>query len=116
MNKNIIMVARLYDSFANDLHTILASEKITLNDPRIVDKIKLLGEIARTFSAVYQLESMRAKPTTKDGKDVKEALPLPEEKIIEDPALKKSQKGQQFKPNNTPNDLSGFRSPGGWVP
>lgn len=110
MNKNIIMLARLYDSTANDLQNALASEKISLNDSRIVEKVKWLGEIAKTLSVVYQLETMRAKNTNKDT-----SLSLPEEKFVEDPALKRAQK-DLFKANNTQNDLSSFRSPGGWKP
>lgn len=110
MNKNIVTLARLYDSTANDLQNALATNSITLNDLRIVDKVKWLGEIAKTLSLVYQIETMRAKSTNKESN-----LALPEEQIVEDPALKKAQKGQ-FKPNNTPTDLQQFNSPGGWTP
>jgi len=112
MNKNIAMLARLYDSTANDLYSALASEKITLTDPRIVDRVKWLGEVAKTLSLVYQIESMRAKTNNKDAN-----LALPDEQIVEDPAIKKAQKTQSvFNPNNTAVDLSKFRSPGGWTP
>lgn len=112
MNKNVSMLAKLYDSTSSDLLAALASERFTLNDPRIVDKVKLLGEIAKTLSLVYQIESMRAKSNNKDANII-----LPDEQIVEDPAIKRAQKAQpQFKPNNTTTDLSGFRSPGGWVP
>lgn len=112
MNKNIIMLARLYDSTSKDLENALAAQTISLNDSRIVDKVKWLGEIAKTLSLVYQIESMRVKSTNKDAsKD----LTLPEEQVVEDPALKKAQKGQ-FKANNTSTDLDQFKSPGGWKP
>jgi hypothetical protein len=111
MNKNITMLAQLYDNAAFDLQSALKSEKVTFNDPRIADKVKWLGEVAKTLSLVYQIESMRAKSANK------EALALPDEQVVEDPVIKRAQKGQpQFKPNNTTNDLQGFRSPGGWVP
>lgn len=96
---------------AGDLLNALNSEKFTLNNARIVEKIKALGEIAKTLSLVYQIESMRAKAVNKDAN-----LLLPEEQLVEDPAIKRAQKAQpQFKPGS-PNDLTGFRSPGGWVP
>jgi len=109
-NKNIAMLAYLYDNTAFDLQKALASQEILLTDEKIKSKVRWLGEIAKTLSLVYQIESMRAKP--KDN-----SLSLPGENVSQvDPALMKAQAKQNaFNPNASQN-LGKFPSPGGWRP
>ena len=108
-NKNIAMLAYLYDNTANDLHKALSSKEILLNDSKIKDKVTWLGEIAKTLSLVYQLESMRSRPK-------ENSLVMPQENIVPiDPALQKAQSQQNF-PGSRPNNLGQFPSPGGWQP
>ena len=109
-NKNISMLAYLYDNTAYDLQTALASQEILLTDEKIKSKVRWLGEIAKTVSLVYQIESMRAKP--KDN-----TLSLPGENVSQvDPALIKAQSKQNTFNPNTPQNLGKFPSPGGWQP
>ncbi len=110
-NKNVSMLAYLYDNTASDLYNAIRSQNILLTDSKIKDKVVWLGEIAKTLSLVYQLESMRAKPK-------ENSLALPGENIATvDPALQKAQSKQNHNPNmNRPQNLSQFPSPGGWTP
>jgi len=106
-NKNIVMLARLYDSTAADLHAALATKQVAFTDDRIKNKVQWLGDIARTLSLVYQIETMRAKP--KEG----DSVTLPEEKVVIDPVL---QKAQQNLRGPGSGNLGQFPSPGGWTP
>lgn len=108
-NKNLAMLAYLYDHTSHDLYQALSSQKILLTDEKIKDRVKWLGEIAKTLSLVYQVESMRAKP--KDN-----SLGMPEEKAVQaDPAFTNSQ-NKSFQTESRPQNLEQFRSPGGWKP
>lgn len=107
-NKNVSMLAYLYDNTANDLYKAIKSQDILLTDPKIKDRVRWLGEIAKTLSLVYQIESMRAKPK-------ENSLTLPGENIAQvDPALRKANAKQgQHSQARQPQDLSQF---GGWTP
>jgi hypothetical protein len=107
MNKNIMLLARLYDAAAHELHKALAAQTVTYNDPRIRDKVVWLGDIAKTLSLVYQIETLRTK--NQQGT----AIELPEQQKVEDPAVKKAQQNQ-FNPGNPAEDLDSFG--GGWKP
>ena len=39
MNKNIMLLARLYDAAAHDLQKALATQTVLLNDQRIKDQV-----------------------------------------------------------------------------
>lgn len=107
-NKNIEMLAYLYDNTAHDLDKALRSGVVLLSDEKIKNQVRWLGDIAKTLSLVYQIESMRAKPK-------ENSLALPAEKVnAVDPALKKAQ-SKQFNPN-APQNLGQYPSPGGWRP
>ena len=107
-NKNVSMLAYLYDNTANDLYKAIKSQEILLTDPKIKDRVMWLGEIAKTLSLVYQIESMRAKPK-------ENSLALPSENIAQvDPALQKAKAKQgQHSQTRQPQDLTQF---GGWTP
>ena len=111
MNENILVLARLYDATAQGLRDALATQDIMFNDERIKERVRWLGDIAKTLSLVVQIEKLRAKETS----DVSELLP-PQEPIVEDPAVKKAQRRQNtFNPGNSGQDLNNL-SGGGWKP
>jgi hypothetical protein len=108
-NNNISMLAYLYDNTAFDLQKALASQEILVTDERIKSKVRWLGDIAKTLSLVYQIESMRATPK-------ENSLALPSKNVVAvDPALKKANSRKDFNPN-MPQNLGQFPSPGGWTP
>jgi hypothetical protein len=108
-NNNIAMLAYLYDNTAFDLQKALASQEILVTDERIKSKVRWLGEIAKSLSLVYQIESMRATPK-------ENSLALPSKNVVAvDPALKKANSRKNFNPN-APQNLGQFPSPGGWTP
>jgi hypothetical protein len=103
------MLAYLYDNTAFDLQKALASQEILVTDERIKSKVRWLGDIAKTLSLVYQIESMRATPK-------ENSLALPSKNVVAvDPALKKANSRKDFNPN-MPQNLGQFPSPGGWTP
>ncbi len=104
MNRNIFMLTRLYDATAQGLQDALSGENIMFNDERIKERVRWLGDIAKTLSLVYQIETMR----TKD-KEVN----LPKEEIVKDPAVEKAKKNQ-FNIGDPNQDLSQFGN--GWQP
>ena len=104
---NVAMITMLYDSAALDLQSALATKKVSLTDERIKNKVIWLGEVAKTLSNVYQVESMRSKA----------ALP-PQQKVV-DYALLEAQKNKLGHPGiggQPPGHLGQFPSPGGWTP
>jgi hypothetical protein len=111
MNKNVLALAKLYDATAQGLRETLASQEIMYNDERIKERVRWLGDIAKTLSLVVQIENLRSR----ENKSVEDTLP-PEETSVEDPALKKAQQKQNtFNPGNPNQDLGSF--PGGnWKP
>ena len=116
MNRNIVNLARLYDCISKELHDIVNTSGISFNDTRIKDKVAWLGEITKTLSLVYQIESMRVKTGNKDT-----VVNLPAEENVIDTGLKKSITGKlNVVPyttggdQNNPGDLPHF--PGGWRP
>jgi hypothetical protein len=109
---NVLMLTMLYDSSAADLQTALATHKISFTDERIKGKVQWLGEVAKALSLVYQVEMMRNR--SREGGPV-----LPAAQKIVDPALVEAQKnklGHPGHPGQTPGNLGGFPSPGGWRP
>ena len=108
MGNTLMLLARLYDATSQELEKALASQTITFNDPRIKEKVTYLGDIAKTISLVYQIETLRSK---KDSS----AIQLPKEQPIEDPAVKKANAIQkQFQQGASNQNLDAFG--GGWKP
>jgi len=105
--RNLYVLAQLYDSTAADLLAALATKSISFTDERIKNKVKWLGDIAKTLSLVYQIETMRTMP--KDG-----SLALPQEEVVVDPALQKALE-HQF-PGHQAGSGPGLGQFPGWKP
>lgn len=107
MNKlsTLESLAILYDRTSYELREVVSlaaggNATVPLHSDQMQNKVKWLGEIAKTLSLVYQLEKLRSNTTPEE---------MPDENIVEDPALKNVKKN----PANVTQDLSQFT---GWKP
>jgi len=99
-------LALLYDRTAHELREVVSAaaggaSNVPLHSEQMQSKVKWLGDIAKTLSLVYQVEKLRA--------NSEENRPMPQEKIIDDPAAKKANNA----PSNVSQDVSQFP---GWKP
>ena len=97
MNRNLANLAMLYDYAAKELDKVLKSG-MTYSDGRVLKRLNLLHESAKTMSLVYQIENLRRSQS-------EEQVEMPEEKVVEDPG---SQGAKAPNPSEFPNK--------GWTP
>ena len=100
-NKNLTNLALLYDFAAGELDRAINSG-MAYSDSRVLKKLNLLYEAAKTMSLVYQIENLRRSQD-------EDKVNLPDEKVVEDPAGIEAKK-------NTFNPSSGLSDHKGWTP